>query len=184
MMGREEKTPEHWAGRWRKRSPCWILDYPRVGRNVGSSAHCYLIFAQRFSLPLSQIYFLVQLLSSFCQGNSIVTKRLQIPEQPRFSSSPLSQQQKFPSDLVWTDLKLGFKTLHPSDPHSWMDLNLDFWLKLSITEHHPGLLFCSQQKNQPQAVGSSSLMNPGKHKWHKPGLGASWVRLGGCRAGD
>lgn len=146
VMGREEKTPEHWAGRWRKRSPCWILDYPRLGRNVGSSARCYLIFAQRFSLPLSQIYFLVQLLSSFCQGNSIVTKRLQIPEQPRFSSSPLSQQQKFPSDLVWTDLKLGFKTLHPSDPHSWMDLNLDFWLKLSITEHHPGLLFCSQQK--------------------------------------
>lgn len=48
-----KRGKDTWAGRWRKESPCGILDYPRIGINVGSAARCCLIFAQYFSLPLS-----------------------------------------------------------------------------------------------------------------------------------
>lgn len=46
------------------------------------------------------------------------------------------------------------------------------------------VVFLQPTKNQPQAVGCSSLTYPGKHKWHKAGLGAAWMRLEGSRAGN
>lgn len=82
-----------------------------LGSTHGHLPSIILFLLQPFSLPISQIYFLMKQISSVNRA-----KLLQIPQQLCVSSFPLSYQHKPSSDLACRARKVGLKMPHSADP--------------------------------------------------------------------